>query len=384
MNLRTLALPAAMAAAAAALGAQPAGAATAEIRDRALLVDGTRKGDRITLRVRAATPRFLEVAGERFRRSRFDRIDVRARGGRDVVRIDDARVAFTVATPTTLDGGGDGDRLVGGRGRETLVGRDGRDAVDGNGGADLAFLGAGKDRFTWNPGDGNDAVEGQSGRDELRFNGSAADEAFAVSANGVRASLTRNVGAGTLDLDGIERIAAYAFAGADTMTLGDLTGTMLADVDTNLTGAPGGTTGDGQPDRLVVTGTDGIDNAAVTGSGGILSVGGLHASVGLVRSEGGSDTLLVEALDGEDVVDASGVAAGTVDLEVDGGGLRDLVIGSNGADLVDGGRGDDVAVLGAGDDDFRWDPGRAATWSRARRAATRCSSTARAPARASR
>jgi hypothetical protein len=357
MNLRRLALPAALAAAAAGLGAQPAGAATAQIHDRVLLVDGTRKADRITLRVRSAAPRFLAVAGRRFRRSRFDRIDVRARGGRDVVRIDDSQVAFTAGTPATLDGGGDGDTLVGGRGRDTLVGRGGWDAVDGNGGADLVFLGSGKDRSTWNPGDGNDAVEGQAGRDELRFNGSSADETLAVSANGVRASLTRDVGAVNMDLDGIERIAAYPLAGADTITVGDLSGTLLADVDANLTHALGATTGDAQPDRLVVTGTDAIDNVAVTGSGGILSVAGLHASVGLVRAEGGSDTVLVEALDGEDVVDASGLAAGTAELEVEGGGLRDLVIGSNGSDLVDGGAGNDVAVLGPGDDVFRWDPG---------------------------
>ena len=52
------------------------------------------------------------------------------------------------------------------------IGGKGDDIVDGNIGADQAMLGAGDDRFQWDPGDGSDTVEGQGGNDQLDFNGS--------------------------------------------------------------------------------------------------------------------------------------------------------------------------------------------------------------------
>ena len=58
--------------------------------------------------------------------------------------------------------------------------------IDGNGGNDLADLGAGDDRFIWDPGDGSDTVEGRRGADTMTFNGSNVDESFRLSANGAR------------------------------------------------------------------------------------------------------------------------------------------------------------------------------------------------------
>ena len=79
--------------------------------------------------------------------------------------------------------------------------------MDGNIGADTASLGGGNDRFQWDPGDGSDVVDGQGGDDRLEFNGSNIGEEIALSANGSRVRLTRNIAAITMDLDGIENVA---------------------------------------------------------------------------------------------------------------------------------------------------------------------------------
>ena len=88
----------------------------------------------------------------------------------------------------TLDGGDGDDTLRGGDGADLLLGGKGNDLVDGNRGSDQASLGAGDDRFQWDPGDGSDVVEGQGGSDRLDFNGSNIGEQIELSANGPRAA----------------------------------------------------------------------------------------------------------------------------------------------------------------------------------------------------
>ena len=89
----------------------------------------------------------------------------------------------------TVDGGAGNDTLLGGNGDDLLLGGDGNDFIDGNQGNDVALLGAGDDRFQWDPGDGSDTVEGQDGTDTMLFNGGNVSESFEVSANGARAAV---------------------------------------------------------------------------------------------------------------------------------------------------------------------------------------------------
>src|SRR5207342_2552784 len=153
-------------------------------------------------------------------------------------------------TTLTLEGGDDGDDLRGGDGADILNGGKGDDIVDGNIGADQATLGAGDDRFQWDPGDGSDTVEGQGGDDQLDFNGSNAPEQIELSADSGRTRLTRNVGLITMDFDGIERVKVRALGGTDTVTVDDLAGTGVENVDVDLSASVGG--GDGTPDSVVV------------------------------------------------------------------------------------------------------------------------------------
>jgi Ca2+-binding RTX toxin-like protein len=266
----------------------------------------------------------------------------------------------------TVDGGAGNDTILGSNGADVLLGGDGNDVIDGQQGNDVAFLGAGNDTFQWDPGDGSDVVEGGDGTDTLLFNGSGGAEIFNVSANGGRALLTRNLGNIVMDLDDVETIQLKALGGADTVTVNDLSGTDVTKVNIDLAGTIGGTAGDGQADTVIVNGSNADNVINVTGSGTSVAVTGLAAAVAVANSEGANDSLVINALDGHDVVNASKLPAGVMKLIIDGGAGHDTLLGSQGADVFLGGEGNDsvvgdngndLALLGAGDDVFQWDPG---------------------------
>jgi Ca2+-binding RTX toxin-like protein len=324
-----------------------------KLRLGVLSVAGTEESDKIVLRLRAGEPDTLQVVvGEdgstefNFDRKHIARIAVDGQGGDDLVRIDETNGVFTDSTPTTIDGGEGDDTLLGGAGAEALVGGDGNDLVDGNGGKDLALLGAGDDTFIWDPGDGSDTIEGQGGTDTLRFNGAAVAEHVDLSANGNRLRFFRDPGAITMDTAGVEQVDFNALAGADTVTVNDLTGTDVKKVNVDLAGTPGG--GDGQTDNVTVNGTNGNDTISARGSSGAVSVTGLAATVNVTNAEAADDTLSINALDGNDTVDASALAADAIKLTIDGGAGNDALSGGAGNDLLFGRDGDDVLVGGPG------------------------------------
>ena len=113
----------------------------------------------------------------------------------------------------------------------------------------MALLGAGDDTFVWNPGDGSDIVEGQAGVDTLLFNGANINEKIDISANGGRVRFTRDVATITMDLNDVERINFNALGGADTITVNDLTGTDVTEVNIDLAGVPGAASATARPIR---------------------------------------------------------------------------------------------------------------------------------------
>ncbi|WLB50656.1 beta strand repeat-containing protein [Bradyrhizobium japonicum] len=282
-----------------------------------------------------------------------DRLVIQALGGNDVI---DASL-LAAAIGLTIDGGAGNDTITGSQGADTLIGGDGNDKVTGGRGNDVALLGAGDDIFTWNPGDGSDTVEGDAGTDTLVFNGSDVAENMSISPNGGRALLTRDVGAITMDLNGIERVQIAAAGGADNITVNDLSGTGVTQVAIDLSAGPGSQSGDGAADHVTVNGTAGDDNISVTTSGGSIVVSGLAAQVTIAHADAG-DVLTVNGGGGNDVINASSIKAGQpFSLNINGGDGNDTITGSAGNDVVNGGRGNDVANLGAGDDTFVWNPG---------------------------
>jgi Ca2+-binding RTX toxin-like protein len=215
-------------------------------------------------------------------------------------------------------------------------------------------MGAGDDTFVWAPGDGNDTVEGQAGNDTLRFIGANAAENISIFANGGRAIFFRDVANVTMDNDDVETIRFEALGGVDNITVGDMTGTDVKTVALDLTN-PNGVGGDGALDTVTVAGSNAADTIVVnTASDGLVSVTGLAARVDIEGADT-SDRLVINALGGDDVVNASGLQG--MSLTVNGGLGADVMIGSSGDDLFVGGDGNDTALMGAGDDTFVWNPG---------------------------
>ena len=343
------------------------------VHHRTLTITGTAASEKLALRLRAGHPQTLQVdfgddgrAEFNVRRHRFDRIVVNAGDGNDAVRIDESNGVFTTTTPTQINGQGGDDTLTGGTGAESLNGGDGNDTVTGGPGADRIALGAGDDRFIWNPGDGSDVVDGSAGRDVMAFNGSAAAEQFRLSAHRSHALFTRDVGAITMDLVGIEQVDVASVGGNDTLTTDDLTGTDVKTVNNDLAATAGGTTPGAGVAHTIVNGTQRADSIGVSGTGGAASVTGLAAQVNIVHGDSTRDELEINALGGDDRVDASALHADALKLAADGGTGDDTILGGAGADLltggdgndfVDGNQGADTVLLGAGDDRFAWDPG---------------------------
>jgi hypothetical protein len=220
----------------------------------------------------------------------------------------------------TLAGGAGDNVLLGGPGDDVLLGGDGFDDVKGGRGDDVARLGGDFDRFSWAPGDGSDDVDGGASRDSLSISGSNAAEAFDLRAAGHGLRLVRDVDGVVMDLDRLEEIDAVAGAGADTFAVGDLGRTGAQLVDISLSPVPIVAGGDGAADRVSVQGTSGRDAIKVEGKvvvSGTATVTGLPATVNVSHAEGALDTLALDTGAGEDSVDTSGLAPGTIGLQVD-------------------------------------------------------------------
>jgi Ca2+-binding RTX toxin-like protein len=269
-----------------------------------------------------------------FQEQANDRLTLNALGGDDVV---DA---------TSLEADGIQLTMNGGLGNDVFFGSEGNDLFNGGDGNDLALMGAGDDVFVWNPGDDNDTLEGQDGFDSMLFNGANVAENINIFANGGRVIFFRDIANVTMDLNDTESITFNALGGADTITVGDLSGTDVVEVNLNLTEAAN----IAGADRVIVQGTNGDDTALVVGDAAGAAVLGLAAQINITGADSANDRLTVNALAGDDVVEASGLAAGAIQLTADGGAGADILVGGDGNDTLLGGDGDDVLLGGLGQD----------------------------------
>jgi Ca2+-binding RTX toxin-like protein len=267
-----------------------------------------------------------------------DRLTLNALGGDDVVNA------------TSLEADGIQLTMNGGLGNDILVGSEGDDLVNGGDGDDTALMGAGDDTFVWNPGDDNDTLEGQDGFDRMLFNGANIAEQINILANGGRVLFTRDIANVVMDLNDVEGIDFTARGGADTITVHDLSGTDVTEINLNLESTPGSGAGDGQPDTVIVQGTSGDDVILAFGDASGTSVLGLAAQVNITGAEAANDRVVVNALAGDDVVEASSLGSGAIQLTANGGDGSDVLVGGDGADVLTGGTGDDVLIGGLGTD----------------------------------
>jgi Ca2+-binding RTX toxin-like protein len=256
----------------------------------------------------------------------------------------------------TILGGQGNDYLGGDDGDDFLAGEEGNDLVTGNRGYDVALMGAGDDVFVWNPGDGSDRIEGETGADAIFMSGSHASENVDLSAVDRRLRLFRDVDSVALDVDGVERVEFSALGGADAVTVNDLSATALVELNLNLAGAPGSGAGDQQADAVTVLGTTGDDVLVVAAAAGV-RVTGLSTTVNILFAEAASDRLTLNALSGDDVLEASGLAAAVIQYVASGGDGNDVLIGGDGDDILSGDAGDDVLIGGPGLDVLDGAPG---------------------------
>ena len=263
-----------------------------------------------------------------------DRLVVNGQGGDDVINA------------ASLEADGIQLTMNGGLGNDLFVGSEGDDLINGGDGNDTALMGAGDDTFVWNPGDDNDTLEGQDGFDTMLFNGAAIAEEITISANGEHATFFRNIANVTMDLNDMELIDFNALGGADKITINDMSGTDVTEVNINL-GLPGGA-GDGAADTIIINATNGDDVVLVVGDSGSVSVLGLAAQINITGFEAANDRIVINTLAGDDVVEASGLGAGAIQLQADGGPGNDILIGGDGNDVLFGGDGDDVLIGGPG------------------------------------
>jgi Ca2+-binding RTX toxin-like protein len=300
----------------------------------------TPNGDHVLLRRTEPVPFSIDIGTA-------ETLTLRTNGGDDIVTASDGLAPLI---HLTLDGGAGDDALFGSDGADDLLGRDGNDLLVGNGGNDLMLGGAGDDTFVWNNGDGSDTVEGQNDRDTLMFEGSVADESFNLSANATRARLTRDVGNVDMDHHDLEEVDLDTVGGADTVTVNDQTATGLNTVNIDL-GDSGNPTS--AADAVVINGTDGNDVGQVRSIGNRVNATISGIPFVNITGEGGLDTLTVNTGGGNDVLDASDLAATNasqlIKLTVNGGPGNDILTGSQGNDtfLWNPGDGSDTVEGGA-------------------------------------
>ena len=402
---------------AAASASAPASAAsvTASLRQGVLTVTGTAGPDIITVRLKAGDPNTLEVdvgadgtADFSFLRSTVTAITVSAGDGDDIVTVSHVNGLFSDTIPTTFNGEGGADTLIGDVGAERLNGGAGADVIDGNIGADIVDGGGGADVFQWDPGDGSDTIVGGPGNDRLTFNGSNIGEVIDVSNVAGHVQLTRNVAAIVMDLDEIEGLTVNTLAGADTVTVHDLTGTDLTQASIDVSGSGGADDGvvdsvevpagvtfssdgpigvasgvgarvsvvnAGGGDSFHVIGATADDSVTIAGTSAVDTINATSDGPDAVF-QGGTGNVLVRLTavervtvnlgGGDDHFTGVGNLAPLTTITVNGDGGADTLLGGNGADTLNGGAGADVidgnigadiVDGGGGADVFQWDPG---------------------------
>jgi Ca2+-binding RTX toxin-like protein len=144
-------------------------------------------------------------------------------------------------------------------------------------------------------------------------------------------------------------VDVVTLGGPDTVTVNDLATTDVTTVNLNL-GAGGTASGDLLADAVIVNGTNGADRIIVSGPSTAPTVTGLSMVVHLSGADGGTDSLTVKGLGGDDTIDGSTLSAGGVVFTADGGAGNDSLVGGPGDDTLLGGDGDDTLTGGPGND----------------------------------
>jgi Ca2+-binding RTX toxin-like protein len=213
-----------------------------------------------------------------------------------------------------------------------VIGLGGNDVIsldEVNGPLPAAELLGGQGNDTLTGGSGNDQLNGQAGNDTLLGKGGA----DILSGGTDNDTLTGGAGDDQ----------AFGMNGDDRMIWNPGDGTDLNE------GGPG-------VDTAEVNGANAAEQFTVASNGervrfDRVTPGPFSVDIGT------SENLVVNANGGNDVVDASELAAGQLKLTIDGGAGADMLTGSAGDDTIFGGDGDDTLIGGPGNDTLDGGPG---------------------------
>jgi Ca2+-binding RTX toxin-like protein len=287
-------------------------------------------------------------------------VSINGGAGDDTLKLDETNGQMPAGI---LDGGPGNNTLIGGSKADTLIGGSGIDRAIGGPGDDTVSLGGGSDQFTWNPGDGSDHVDGGAGTDTLIFNGSDRTpsgpfetEALSFDSDGTRTTIARQLerqaplptDRDVVSISGFELVKAPMAGGPNLVRFG----AGMSRSDVGLVRVDLGPPLDpsqnfGAVNNAAVTGTDGADRIRIADQQrGTPAAGATVTGLGPTEIITGAQTLAALPAGGDDVVDASGLGAGTVgvlqeigtELANDG---NDTLIGHPGTDLLRGGAGND-------------------------------------------
>mgnify|MGYP002629681965 CR=1 FL=1 len=248
-----------------------------------------------------------------------DPIELSGGDGGDVIDVSNS------SQPVTIDAGTGDDNVTGGSAADNISGGEGSDVITGGGGDDIIDAGVGDDKVVWSAGDGNDTVDGGDGFDEMNLTLSSTQPAslsISADANGNVILVTDD--GSTLTLDGIEDVVINAGSAGTSITIGDLTGTDIAQDTLYFVGGAG-------DDALDASATDRRINA--TGNAGNDT---LISGSGNDTLSGGAGNDLLDAGSGSGVDNISG-GDGDDTIRVTLGDEQD----SNAIDLIDGGADND-------------------------------------------
>jgi len=159
-----------------------------------------------------------------------------------------------------------------------------------------------------------------------------------------------------MDVNEVEHINFRALGGAYNITVDDLSGTGVTQVNVDLAATAGGTTGDATTDEVLVNGTAGNDVISLSMRNGALVVSGLAEEV-VIEHFDLADVIHIAGLGGDDVIDASALGLGGPHVTLEGGEGDDVLLGGAGDDTLLGNAGDDILLGGLGNDVLDGGPG---------------------------
>jgi Ca2+-binding RTX toxin-like protein len=234
---------------------------------------------------------------------------------------------------------------------DIIKAKGGDDIVSAGDGDDEVWLGSGNDTFDWGSvpgvGTGSDNVDGGSGLDTVNFKGFGGQ--FSLTADGSHAIFANEPF--SVDLNRIETVNLRGGLGTDFIDIGDLSGTHVKKVNIDLSAPLGPGQGDGDPDFINLSATNGADAVSVKAAAEGIRVNGLAASVGIAHADAGLDYVNIHLGRGNDSADASKVGD-AIGVGLFGGAGNDSMTGGKLGDDLYGGRGKDWLRGGAGEDNL--------------------------------